>query len=119
LIQEANHDAGLAAHPSGRWMTNCNWFQMAMVAYNLNCWLPLFKREEGGEVGSMRHTRLTTARLRFLFLAAKIWRHARSVGISYGDPYEDQGLFHRLLDRVRAITSGGDGFLPVLKTVLT
>src|SRR6516162_6428413 len=24
LIQEANHDAGLAAYPSGRWLMNCN-----------------------------------------------------------------------------------------------
>src|SRR5437016_9758095 len=62
-----------------------------MLAYNLNCWLQLFNREEGGEVGSMRHTTLATARLRFLFLAAKIWRHAGRVGISYSDHYEDQG----------------------------
>src|SRR5436309_7370896 len=119
LIKEANNDAGLAAHPSGRWMMNCNWFQIAMLAYNLNCWLQLFNREEGGEVGSMRHTTLATARLRFLFLAAKIWRHAGRVGVSYSDHYEDKGLFHRLMDRVRAIAPGGDGFLPVLKTVLT
>jgi hypothetical protein len=119
LIKEANNDAGLTAHPSGRWMMNCIWFQIAMLAYNLNCWLQLFNREEGGEAGSMRHTTLATARLRFLFLAAKIWRHAGRVGISYSDHYEDQGLFHRLMDRVRAIAPGGDGFLPVLKTVLT
>ena len=25
---------------------NCNHFQMAMLAYNLNCWLMLFNREE-------------------------------------------------------------------------
>jgi hypothetical protein len=41
------------------------------------------------------------------------------VGISYSDHYEDQGLFQRLMDRVRAIAPGGDGFLPVLKTVLS
>jgi hypothetical protein len=119
LIKEANNDAGLAAHPSGRWMMNCNWFQIAMLAYNLNCWLQLFNREEGGEVASMRHTTLATARLRFLFLAAKIWRHAGRVGISYSDQYEDRGLFQRLMERVRAIAPGGDAFLPVLKTALT
>jgi hypothetical protein len=54
-----------------------------------------------------------------LFLAAKIWRHAGRVGISYSDHYEDQGLFHRLMHRVRAIAPGGDGFLPVLQTELT
>ena len=46
LIKEANNDAGLAAHPSKRWMMNANWFQIVMLAYNLNCWLLLFQREE-------------------------------------------------------------------------
>ena len=34
-------------------MMNCNWFQIAMLAYNLNCWLQLFNREEGAEIGSI------------------------------------------------------------------
>jgi hypothetical protein len=38
---------------------------------------------------------------------------------SYSDHYRDQGLFHRLMVRVRGIASGGDGFPPVLKTALT
>jgi len=42
LIKEANNDAGLAAHPSKRWAMNCVHFQLAMLAYNLNCWLLLF-----------------------------------------------------------------------------
>jgi hypothetical protein len=33
--------------------------------------------------------------------------------------YQDQGLFHRLMDRVRGIAPGGEGFLPVLQTALT
>jgi hypothetical protein len=41
LIKEANNDAGLAAHPSSRFETNRNYFQLAMLAYNLNCWLML------------------------------------------------------------------------------
>src|ERR1035437_9606301 len=44
LIKEANNDAGLAAHPSGRFDVNGNHFQLAMLAYNLNCWLMLFNR---------------------------------------------------------------------------
>jgi len=36
LIKEANNDAGLAAYPSARWPMNCNHFQLAMLAYNLN-----------------------------------------------------------------------------------
>jgi Transposase DDE domain group 1 len=78
LIKEANHDAGLAAYPSGRWLMNCNHFQLVMLAYNLNCWLMLFNREEEARVATLKHTTLATARLRFLFLAAKIWRHAES-----------------------------------------
>ena len=73
LIKEANNDAGLAAYPSGRWLMNCNHFQLAMLAYNLNCWLMLFNREEDAKVTTLKHTTLATARLRFLFLAAKIW----------------------------------------------
>jgi hypothetical protein len=97
LIKEANNDAGLAAHPSKRWMMNANWFQIVMLAYNLNCWLQLFNREESEKVDQMRHTTLATARLRFLFLAAKIWRHAGRVGVSYSDHYEEKSIFDRLM----------------------
>jgi hypothetical protein len=119
LIKEANNDAGLTAHPSQRFETNRNYFQLAMLAYNLNCWLMLFNREEGTTGATLQHTTLATARLRFLFLAAKIWRHAGRVGVSYSDHYEEKGILQRLMDRLRAIAPGGDGFLPVLKTALT
>ena len=119
LIKEANNDAGLAAHPSGRWTMNCNHFQLAMLAYNLNCWLMLFNREEGAKVETLKHTTLATARLRFLFLAAKIWRHAGRVGVSYSDHYAEQGIFRRLMDRLRSIAPDGPRFGPVLATALT
>ena len=119
LIKEANNDAGLAAHPSGRWMMNCNHFQLAMLAYNLNCWLMLFNREEDAKVATLQHTTLATARLRFLFLAAKIWRHAGRVGVSYSDHYEEKGIFCRLLDRLRAIAPQEQRFASVLATPLT
>ena len=45
---------------------------------------------------TLKHTTLATARLRFLFLAAKIWRHAGRVGVSYSDHYEEKGVFCRL-----------------------
>jgi hypothetical protein len=118
LIKEANNDAGLAAHPSRRWMMNANWFQIVMLAYNLNCWLLLFQREEGATVEQMPHTTLATARLRFLFLAAKIWRHAGRVGVSYSDHYQEKGLFERLLERLRAIAGSASGFAPVIVTPL-
>jgi hypothetical protein len=118
LIKEANNDAGLAAYPSGRWLMNCNHFQLVMLAYNLNCWLMLFNREEKAQAATLKHTTLATARLRFLFLAAKIWRHAGRVGVSYSDHYTEQGLFQRLMDRLRAIALDGQRFRPVLATVL-
>jgi Transposase DDE domain group 1 len=119
LIKEANNDAGLSAHPSGRWTMNCNHFQLAMLAYNLNCWLMLFNREEEARGETLKHTTLATARLRFLFLAAKIWRHAGRVGVSYSDHYAEQGIFCRLMDRLRAIATNGQRFVPVLATALT
>jgi len=120
LIKEANNDAGLAAHPSARWAMNCNHFQLAMLAYNLNCWLMLFNREENAQVEALKHTTLATARLRFLFLAAKIWRHAGRVGVSYSDHYEEKAIFCRLLERLRAIAQDAvRPFGPVLATPLT
>src|SRR6185312_7199814 len=56
LIKEANNDAGLAAHPSKIWAANSVHFQLAMLAYNLNCWLMLFHREEKVKTEEMAHT---------------------------------------------------------------
>ena len=118
LIKEANNDAGLAAHPSNRWIMNANWFQIAMLAYNLNCWLQLFNREENVTVETIKHTTLATARLRFLFLAARIWRHAGRVGVSYSDHYQEKGAFQTLMGRLRKVARGPDGFAPVLSVPL-
>ena len=118
LIKEANNDAGLAAHPSGRFVMNQNRFQVAMLSYNLNCWLMLFNREASETVETLRHTTLATARLRFLFVAAKIWRHAGRTGISYSDHYEEKGLFNRLMQRLRAIAHRPGGFDPVIQETL-
>ena len=118
LIKEANNDAGLAAHPSGRFAMNANHFQLAMLAYNLNCWLLLFQRQEEETVETLKHTMLATARLRFLFVAAKIWRHAGRTGISYGDHYEEKGLFNCLMSRLRNIVLPGEGFAPVIPVAL-
>ena len=118
LIKEANNDAGLAAHPSGLWSANCVHFQLAMLAYNLNCWLMLFNREEKAKTGDLEHTTLATARLRFLFLAAKIVRHAGTVLVRYSDHYAEQGTMSRLMDRLRSIVPGADRFAPVLASPL-
>ncbi len=119
LIKEANNDAGLEAHPSKRFDVNGNHFQLAMLAYNLNCRLMLFNREASADASTLRHTTLATARLRFLFVAAKIWRHAGRTGVSYSDHYEERGLFQGLMDRLRAIAVRGSGFAPVLAAAFT
>ena len=119
LIKETNNDAGLAAHPSHRFDTNRNHFQLVMLAYNLNCWLLLFQRQADATPEQLRHTTLATARLRFLFVAAKIWRHAGRTGISYSDQYQEKGLFERLMRRLRAIAPPGSSFAPVVEGALS
>jgi hypothetical protein len=119
LIKKANNDAELAAQPSRRCASNCVHFQLVMLAYNLNCWLLLFQREEGVAVNNLEHTPLATAHLRFLFVAANIWMHSGRVGISCSYQYPERGLFQRLMKRLREITHGPTGFLPVLATALS
>lgn len=118
LIKEANNDAGLAVHPSHRFDVNGNHFQLAMLAYNLHCWLMLLHREPQADATELRHTTLATSRLRFLFVAAKIWRHAGRTGVSYSDHYEEKGLFERLMARLRRIAPRAGGYGPVMAPAL-
>jgi len=118
LIKEANNDAGLAAYPSSRFDMNRIHFQLAMVAYNLNAWLMLFNREPVADAAKLKHTTLAIARLRFLFIAAKIWRHAGRTRIHYSDQYQEQGLFQRLMARLRSIKMQNVAFRPVMHPAL-
>lgn len=118
LIKEANNDAGLTAYPSKRFDMNRIHFQLAMVAYNLNAWLMLFHREPVADASKLQHTTLAIARLRFLFIAAKLWSHGGRTRIHYSDQYQEQGLFQRLMTRLRAITTQGVAFRPVLHPAL-
>jgi hypothetical protein len=87
---------------------------MAMLAYNLNAWLQLFHREPESNAETLAHTTLAMARLRFLFVAARIWTHAGRTGIHYSDHYQEQGLFGRLMDRLQGITRNANGWPPVI-----
>jgi hypothetical protein len=118
LIKESNNDAGLAAHPSRLFVTNQIHFQLAMLAYNFNAWLMLFNRENTDTTESLKHTTLATARLRFLFIAAKIRRHSGRTGVSFSDHYEEKGVFRRLMERLRSIKPCGDSFAPVVQSAL-
>jgi hypothetical protein len=79
----------------------------------------LFNREPQADATELRHTTLATSRLRFLFVAAKIWRHAGRTGVSYSDHYEEKGLFERLMNRLRRIALGGLEYRPVIEGALT
>lgn len=107
LIKEANNDAGMAAHPFHRFYMNSIHFQFAMLAYNLNCWLALFQRPENAPIATLQHTTLATSRLRFLFVAARLWRHAGRVGVSYSDQYPEKWALTDLMARLRRIASPG------------
>jgi hypothetical protein len=78
----------------------------------------LFNRDEEAKVAALDHTTLATTRLKFLFLAAKIWRHAGRMGVSYSDHYPEQGLIERLMNRLRAIAATEKGFTPVIAAAL-
>jgi len=67
----------------------------------------------------MKHTTLATARLRFLFIAARIWRHAGRVGVSYSDHYQEKNIFQRLMTRLRSIGPTTCGSQPVRATAMT
>lgn len=118
LIKESNNDAGLSAHPSGRFDTNSIHFQLAMLAYNLNCWLLLMQRAEEETVETLKHTTMATARFRFLFIAAKIRNHAGRTSIGYSDQYPEQGLMNRLMSRLRNIAPPRVGIAPVVAVAL-
>ena len=76
-----------------------------MASRGLSPLLALFNREPQANATELRHTTLATARLRFLFVAAKIWRHAGRTGVSYSDQYEEKSTFQRLMDRLRRIAA--------------
>ena len=118
LIKESNNDIGLTAHPSGQWAMNANHFQLSMIAYNLNCWLELFERDESLTVPELTHRTIATTRLRLLYLAAKITRHGGRTEIHFGSQYQERDRFDQLMARLRSIERSMDGFMPVLNTPL-
>jgi hypothetical protein len=89
-----------------------------MLDYNLNRWLTMFHREPQADASELRQTTLVTSRPRFLFVAAKIWRHAGLTGVSYSDDCEEKGVFERLMVRFRRITPRVGIYGPVMLPAL-
>jgi hypothetical protein len=108
LIKEANNDAGIASVPGRNFIVNKNFFFLAMLAYNLNRWLMLFNHV-GKE--AYQRTMLSTARLKYLFIAAKVVRRSRRGKIRYSREYEEQGRFHALMNRLGSIRSVAGRFV--------
>lgn len=97
---------------------NANHFQLSMIAYNLNCWLELFEREESVTVPELRHRTIATTRLPLLYLAAKITRHGGQTETHFGSQYQEKAHFDRLMARLRSIERNVDGFVPVVNPPL-
>ena len=66
---------------------NMNHFQLSILAYNLNCWLALFQREETATVADLTHRTMATTRLRMLYLAAR-----RADGDQLRKPLQGAGI---------------------------
>jgi hypothetical protein len=118
LIQASNHEIGLTAHPSGQWAMNASPCQLSRIAYNLNCWLKLFEREESVTVPELRHRTVATNRLRLLYLAARITRHGGRTEIHCGSQYQGRNRFDQWMVRLRSIEGNSHGFGPVVHTPL-
>ena len=97
---------------------NINHFQLSMIAYNLNCWLELFEREESVTVPELTHRTVATTRLRLVYLAAKITRHGGQTEIHFGSKYQERGRFDQLMARLRSIERKMDGLIAVVNTPL-
>jgi len=118
LLKEPNNEIGLAVHPLGQGAMNANPFQLSMIAYNLNCWLESFEREESVTVPELRHRTVATNRLRLLYLAARITRHGGRTEIHFGSRYQERDRFDQLLVRLLPIERNSNGFVPVVNTPL-
>jgi hypothetical protein len=80
LIGEAKRE-GLNAIPSKRFLKNMVFFQLVMLVYNL--WRHMQAFVDAEERSNFRQHTVHVARLKMLFLAAKITRHGRQEKIKY------------------------------------
>jgi hypothetical protein len=110
LIKEASNDAGVAAAPSGRFIANMNFFLLAMLAYNFNRWLTLFALEENEKY---QRTMLSTARLKYLFIGAKITFTSNRTEVHYGEDYPHKEKFNWLMEKLRKVKVVGGRVIPL------
>jgi hypothetical protein len=94
----------------------CIHFQPA--AYNLNVLADAVQPGGRSQTGNLHHTTLATTRLKFLFLAMRIWRHAGRVGVSYSDHYTARPCFERLMNRLRSVSTNENVLAPAIAGAL-
>ncbi len=102
LIGEAKRE-GLSAIPSKMFQANTAFFQLVMLVYNL--WRHLQAFADAEQAATLRRHTVHVARLKMLFLAAKIVRHSDQVKVKYSD-YLDlrpqlEKLFKKLDDLLK------------------
>jgi hypothetical protein len=91
-IKEAKYDMAVGHQLFQSFWANAAIFQLMMLAYNL---FLLFKMDFAGEVEYRQQ--IKTFRLKYIFLAGKIIRTARSVVMKLSDRYPYQEMYEKSL----------------------
>jgi hypothetical protein len=97
LIGEAKRE-GLCAIPSKMFHTNMAFFQMVMLTYNL--WRHLQAFAEAEQAATFRRHTVHVARLKVLFIAAKIVRHSDQVKVKYSDYLDIRPQLEKLFKKL-------------------
>ena len=85
LVGEAKRE-GLDAIPSGRFKNNYAFFQIVMLAYNIWRYMKILAQQFGGhtsQLGGIMTNTIRIARLRLLFIAAKVVRDSNRDKVRY------------------------------------
>ena len=101
-IEEVKNQFHLSKIPSSDYMANACYFQMVMLAYDSTNW---FRRLLLW--GELRKAEVATLRRKVFTIAAKLVRHGRRVVLSLTRAFPRQGMFERVLGRVREVPKFG------------
>jgi hypothetical protein len=85
LVGEAKRE-GLDAIPSGRFKNNYAFFQIVMLAYNIWRYMKILAQQSGGrtsQLGGIMTNTIRIARLRLLFIAAKVVKDSNRDKVRY------------------------------------
>ncbi|UCE08219.1 MAG: IS1380 family transposase [bacterium] len=100
LIGEARRE-GLCAIPSKKFEANMTFFQIVMLTYNL--WRHMQSFADANEKSKLRRHTVQVARLKMLFLAAKIIRHSDQVKVKYSQHLDFRPRLDKLFEKLDAL----------------